>query len=483
MDDMTRAWTAVKPQNATSIGCDPFLELMAASGDVGQVQILDSPELPPSPPASPSCPPLSPRLLPLAPCAATNSPQAKAKRAPRRLERKAMHKEQASCMRCSAPLAMLLLHGPEAALVEPHQMSMTCMACSKATAGAADAPKPSGSGLRKKKRALGVDGPLSCSACARQVGVGGMRVVNNADVAGRKRGWVEPMFEIEPVCLACWDKYKFCSACGGGGLYRTGRWRPQELFDTNRRNCNLSHDRLGATRFDFEVMRCPDEIPPEFATVASDFLCDQNLKTFAVPKLMETLSGLSVLPELDDRRALHARELKVFLTSPPQPSRTRFACAAWAAATASKPRQLAGFFAIEHIHNAATVRLAFGIQIPKTSIMRSTATLHLLRAAVAHASKDIPPIAHLVIGYPKHTPTDPAEKSLSPGPGFPLNRSLFHPIAEYEAAASLDPEVVDPARIFHPKVAPLIDMFAVSFTTLVDAFERDEEPARVKFFR
>ncbi|KAI8815385.1 hypothetical protein BJ742DRAFT_864603 [Cladochytrium replicatum] len=52
-------------------------------------------------------------------------------------------------------------------------------------------------------------------------------------------------FKIEIVCTPCRSKYRFCTECGGGGKYRTGKYRPTELFIGSRRTCLLSHVRLG----------------------------------------------------------------------------------------------------------------------------------------------------------------------------------------------------------------------------------------------
>ncbi|KAJ3316698.1 hypothetical protein HDU76_001598, partial [Blyttiomyces sp. JEL0837] len=49
---------------------------------------------------------------------------------------------------------------------------------------------------------------------------------------------------VEIVCASCRVKYAFCTDCGGGGKFRTGKYRPIELFPNNRRTCILSHARI-----------------------------------------------------------------------------------------------------------------------------------------------------------------------------------------------------------------------------------------------
>ncbi|KAJ3412461.1 hypothetical protein HDV05_000715 [Chytridiales sp. JEL 0842] len=51
---------------------------------------------------------------------------------------------------------------------------------------------------------------------------------------------------LEPICTTCFTQFAFCTECGGGGRYRTGKWRPRGLFRKGRRTCSLSHVRVGS---------------------------------------------------------------------------------------------------------------------------------------------------------------------------------------------------------------------------------------------
>ncbi|KAJ3211987.1 hypothetical protein HDU67_004132 [Dinochytrium kinnereticum] len=81
------------------------------------------------------------------------------------------------------------------------------------------------------------------------------------EVVGRITfGEEEGEFHVETICPACRSKYSFCTECGGGGRYRTGKWRPQELFSSGRRTCSLSHIRIGTAPLEFEVLALPEEV-------------------------------------------------------------------------------------------------------------------------------------------------------------------------------------------------------------------------------
>ncbi|KAJ3215556.1 hypothetical protein HDU67_000277 [Dinochytrium kinnereticum] len=73
-----------------------------------------------------------------------------------------------------------------------------------------------------------------------------------------EESWSVPDFGVEVICLKCFTDYKFCTKCGGGGLWRSGRWRPHQLFDQGRKTCRLPHYRPGpSTQFRYVVYRIP----------------------------------------------------------------------------------------------------------------------------------------------------------------------------------------------------------------------------------
>ncbi|KAJ3111493.1 hypothetical protein HDU96_005667 [Phlyctochytrium bullatum] len=60
------------------------------------------------------------------------------------------------------------------------------------------------------------------------------------------------------VCTDCETKFAFCTNCGGGGTWRSGKWRPRQLFHPSKQNCTLSHTRVGSHHsFRYVVYRLP----------------------------------------------------------------------------------------------------------------------------------------------------------------------------------------------------------------------------------
>ncbi|KDN41142.1 hypothetical protein K437DRAFT_179760 [Tilletiaria anomala UBC 951] len=52
---------------------------------------------------------------------------------------------------------------------------------------------------------------------------------------------------VEAICAACDVAFAWCTQCGGGGAYRTGKWRPKQLFPPGRKTCRLRTIRLSGT--------------------------------------------------------------------------------------------------------------------------------------------------------------------------------------------------------------------------------------------
>ncbi|KAJ3113021.1 hypothetical protein HDU96_003897 [Phlyctochytrium bullatum] len=136
-------------------------------------------------------------------------------------------------------------------------------------------------GRKKRASQQGSERPFRCDACGHCLGFGGVRAIvkrlpgengvaerrkvgvrpgmetrgentkgsrrggDAEEEAGRMGPWIEPDFGVEVVCADCVKDFDFCSNCGGGGTWRTGKWRPRQLFQEGRRTCNLSHVRFG----------------------------------------------------------------------------------------------------------------------------------------------------------------------------------------------------------------------------------------------
>ncbi|KAJ3094771.1 hypothetical protein HDU97_007619 [Phlyctochytrium planicorne] len=122
----------------------------------------------------------------------------------------------------------------------------------------------------KERNESGEECEVACSACNRVLGRGGVRIGyralsqspppagGGAASAEEEAGGLGPFGRVsdakrwnlpasimsEPVCPSCVVKYAFCTACGAGGQYRIGKWRPKEMFLEGRKCCNLSHVRV-----------------------------------------------------------------------------------------------------------------------------------------------------------------------------------------------------------------------------------------------
>ncbi|KAJ3414763.1 hypothetical protein HDV05_006102 [Chytridiales sp. JEL 0842] len=100
---------------------------------------------------------------------------------------------------------------------------------------------------------------------------------------------------IEMICEGCYLKY--------GGRFRTGKWRPQEMFPYGRKTCSLSHIRIGVSKTpSIAVWSCPDDIAQEelqdILDECKDVYSDCFYSTAAVPEVMESLEELSTFDNL-----------------------------------------------------------------------------------------------------------------------------------------------------------------------------------------
>ncbi|RKO85476.1 hypothetical protein BDK51DRAFT_34096 [Blyttiomyces helicus] len=178
---------------------------------------------------------------------------------------KLTEQQVAVCIPCGKETVILLLRGSQSSLEPERHMTFTCRSCDVATglnSVSLTEPRPeplpasvaarlaSLPAAKRKKGPVKHRADVVCSACARCVGVGQMQVRTDVPLHEQRRReeWVEPAFEVE--------------VCGGNGPFRTGKWRPRQLFSPGRRTCNVSHERIGAVTYNYESRCCPGEIPP-----------------------------------------------------------------------------------------------------------------------------------------------------------------------------------------------------------------------------
>ncbi|KAJ3197201.1 hypothetical protein HK101_005480 [Irineochytrium annulatum] len=151
---------------------------------------------------------------------------------------------RATCIQCQTDIAVLLLHADAKDLTTPYRARYTCASCVSVNNGGPAQPTPS---LAMRKRGRVEDGAdAECRILGRGgccIDRGGSGAEEGADLV-RGKWEMNPAVMVEPVCMSCHAKYAFCTACGAGGQYRIGKWRPREMFHEGRRCCSLSHVRV-----------------------------------------------------------------------------------------------------------------------------------------------------------------------------------------------------------------------------------------------
>ncbi|RKO85380.1 hypothetical protein BDK51DRAFT_32419, partial [Blyttiomyces helicus] len=119
--------------------------------------------------------------------------------------------------------------------------------------------------------------------------------------------------------------------CGGGNSFRTGKWRPRELFRPGKRNCSLSHERIGAVTYKYELRRCPSEISPEDLSAMCSAWVDAQLCKRAVAKEMEASIEFRIYEAIIARSKISQRELADFIGAEPRAGVERLIVLQWEA--------------------------------------------------------------------------------------------------------------------------------------------------------
>lgn len=212
------------------------------------------------------------------------------------------------CDKCRTPLATLLLHGGQ---YPSTPIAVSCPTCLDPTT----LPKPSSSRKRKPRNEASA---LTCEACKQTIGT------LHPPAASQEKTSHEdtPVPDIEPLCLSCYHKYACCSECGGGGTFRTGKWRPKELFAPGRRTCSLSHVRVGGIRdyeYEYEVVEITSSstsVRAELVEEIKRFYYETGMKAMASSQVMEKLVGLETWDKLSRRATAAVKEVEEFLIKP-----------------------------------------------------------------------------------------------------------------------------------------------------------------------
>ncbi|KAJ3177317.1 hypothetical protein HDU87_004569 [Geranomyces variabilis] len=184
----------------------------------------------------------------------------------------------------------------------------------------------------KSKRKQGNEqAVMACQACKRTIGLATAddpsqastqrnymgHDTQNAHHAGNRSNAVN--LDIESVCVPCYAKYGFCSECGGGGTYRTGKYRPRELFQAGRRTCSLSHVRVGRShpvRYTFEAWDL-DRMDPNLRNLRAEqvahYFVETATKIVACAQVMEFTVGVKTWEDVQRRRVGSREEIMALI--------------------------------------------------------------------------------------------------------------------------------------------------------------------------
>ncbi|KAJ3122397.1 hypothetical protein HK100_012019 [Physocladia obscura] len=204
-----------------------------------------------------------------------------------------------SCKSCGIPVATMVLRGSTQSFSDGYILEVSCDNCLiSSVSSPINELNLTVVQSRKRARKVNEDGKaVHCDVCQLHIGSGGVQIVKSESDEQNKRlcsgksvsTCKSEKFSVEVVCADCRDTYGFCTECGGGGKYRTGKYRPFELFQDGRRTCSLPHYRLGETKTSHTVSQVSDSYCASLLDAKAIFV-ESFISQFAVPK---NLSGSS----------------------------------------------------------------------------------------------------------------------------------------------------------------------------------------------
>ncbi|KAJ3125340.1 hypothetical protein HK098_000347 [Nowakowskiella sp. JEL0407] len=223
---------------------------------------------------------------------------------------KKMIEYSAHCSNCNTFVCVMNFRGLES--TDSFSVELVCDDCDATAVETTNRSK-------SKKQEI-----IPCEVCKRDLGSGTIKVSGSlARTSGSKRkrndsqqsdgrGSLTDMLEgmilisnsvatCEIICRRCNLKYGFCSECGGGGKFRTGKFRPIEMFLNKRKTCMLSHARIGDR--DNRLVCRTFATPSPSITSAMIQECktvfeDGILSLYAIPKVMENFARFSTFESL-----------------------------------------------------------------------------------------------------------------------------------------------------------------------------------------
>ncbi|KAJ3132462.1 hypothetical protein HK100_005263, partial [Physocladia obscura] len=202
-----------------------------------------------------------------------------------------------NCKSCGIPVATMVLRGSTESFSAGYILEVSCDSCLNSTSASPNHElNLTVVQSRKRARKVNEDGKaVHCDVCQTHIGSGGVQVVKSETDEQSKRhcsgksasARKSDKFSVEVVCACCRDAYGFCTECGGGGKYRTGKYRPFELFQDGRRTCSLPHFRLGETKTSHSVSHVSESSCDSLLDAKAIFV-ESFISQLAVPK---NLSG------------------------------------------------------------------------------------------------------------------------------------------------------------------------------------------------
>ncbi|KAI8905668.1 hypothetical protein DFJ77DRAFT_478570 [Powellomyces hirtus] len=243
------------------------------------------------------------------------------------------------CSSCGNPLALFNIRGPCKLINQGIIIETTCSECLKdgesstmlsdnARRNSAQLPNSRQPSRKTRLPSASTGVPLSpflisqqleCEICKSQFGFASVRPVHTEDAAAAAS------VTVEVVCKPCKEKWSFCTECGGGGKYRTGKYRPIELFPPSRRTCTLSHFRVGGAELVFQVYQGQD-LPLDQLWAFADIFQDAFLSLYATPKIMRQVPAFATLASLKTF-VTHAWKNAIGEVLSPNPSSLMWFCA------------------------------------------------------------------------------------------------------------------------------------------------------------
>ncbi|KAJ3108755.1 hypothetical protein HDU97_000155 [Phlyctochytrium planicorne] len=246
-------------------------------------------------------------ILPASPAEAFKNAAAHA--AEKASSRRKTVEETFNCIQCGSFMGFLHLRGTQKTLETV--MLLVDIKC-KNCAGADSEGKDTGSSSKTRKRVR--ETPLvECEVCRKNLGAGSVRLAEQDSDGG-----VKPELqgiEVEVVCGPCGASYLFCSECGGGGKSRTGKWRPKELYSSNRKTCSLPHIRIGNAEVLYRVLEVPKELTSSVIRGVKDVFFDCLLSLYAIPSVIETPRFGSFINVRSEVESLWTRTVENAITS------------------------------------------------------------------------------------------------------------------------------------------------------------------------